>query len=207
MIADPQRFETAMARFDAANAEDPQQEICQGKSYPRELLYAQRMSQWLARLDGDASEPLQLAARSQHIRRWEIPRGDFPPGRAGYHQWRTTLYGFHAEKAGAILVEVGYDQATVARVRDLLRKRHLKSDPEMQLLEDVICLVFLESYFPDFARRHDEPQLLTIVQKTWKKMSPRGHQAALELPWTESDLALIRKALASHGQEQEPAEE
>ncbi len=139
---DNERFHAALARFDAANGEDPRRITFQGRECPYELLYAERMTHWLKQLAPDASEVLQLAARSQHVCRWEIPRSDYPLDRAGYYRWRITLYGFHAEKAGAILREVGYDEPTVARVEQLLQKKNLKTDPEMQLLEDVACLVF-----------------------------------------------------------------
>jgi hypothetical protein len=95
------------------------------------------------------------------------------------------------------LKEVGYDDATIARVGSLLRKRGLKTDPDMQLLEDVICLVFLENYFHDFARKHDEAKLISILQKTWRKMSDRAHRAALALSYAPEDLVLINKALRS----------
>jgi hypothetical protein len=196
MISQPQRFEAAIRRFDEANREDPNREVFQGQEHPRELLYAQRMTHWLDRLAPEASEPLRLAARSQHLCRWEIPRQQYPMDRAGYHRWRTRLYAFHAEKAGKILREVGYDAAMVARVEELLKKLRIKSDPEMQLLEDVICLVFLENYFADFSRQHDEAKLITILQKTWRKMSPQGQQAALQLPLSGEARALVEKALA-----------
>lgn len=195
MISQPQRFEAAIRRFDDANRADPNREVFEGREHPRELLYAQRMTHWLDRLAPEASEPLRLAARSQHLCRWQIPRQQYPMDRAGYYRWRTRLYAFHAEKAGTILRQVGYDAATIARVEELLRKLRIKSDPEMQLLEDVICLVFLENYFADFSRQHDEAKLITILQKTWRKMSPRGQQAALQLPLSVEARALV-EALA-----------
>jgi hypothetical protein len=157
------------------------------------------MTGWLERLAPEASEPLRLAIRAQHLCRWTIPRSQYPMDRRGYHQWRTHLARFHAEKAGEILCEVGYDAATIARVQALLRKEGLKSDPETQLLEDVACLVFLESYFADFSRQHDEEKLITILRRTWLKMSPRGHQAALALDLPLEARALIEKALAADG--------
>ncbi len=181
MISDPVRFEKAIERFDAANTEDPNKEVYEGVEYPKELIYARRMTAWLERLVPDASESLRLAARCQHIRRWTIPRSDYPMDRRGYKRWRTNLAKYHAETAGAILKDVGYDDDTIGRVRTLLRKEGLKRDPEVQLLEDVICLVFLENYFSDFAKQHDEEKLINILRKTWKKMSPQGHQAALGL--------------------------
>jgi len=128
--------------------------------------------------------------------RWSIPREDYPKDRAGYLKWRTTLYDFHAEKAAEILRNVGYDDATIARVRSLIRKEKLKADPEMQLLEDVICLVFLENYFAEFAADHDEEKLVRILRRTWAKMSPRGHAAALKLELPERERKLIERALS-----------
>ena len=197
MIADPTRFETAIARFDAANAEDPNTEEVDGVSHPKELLYAQRMTAWLDKLTPDASEVLRLAARAQHIRRWAIPRRDYPMTRTGYLKWRTTLYRFHADTAGDILREVGYDDATIAAVQSLLRKERLKRNPNMQCLEDAICLVFLESYFANFAPQYDEPKVLDIVRKTWKKMSPQGQTAARSLALPPAARDLLQKALAT----------
>jgi hypothetical protein len=181
------RFTAAIEHFDALNAQDPGD---------KELTYARRMTQWLEKLAPEASEPLRLAARSQHLMRWQIPRSSFPMDRIGYLKWRTTLYDFHAQKSAEVLREVGYDDATVARVRSLIRKEKLKIDPEMQLLEDVICLVFLENYFAEFARDHDEEKLVRILQKTWKKMSPRGHEAAMGLRLGEREKQLIALALS-----------
>ncbi len=191
-----ERFQSAVAAFDAANAEDPHRVKHNGSEVPAELLYARRMTDWLARLYPDASEPLRLAARAQHIRRWEIPRDTFPIDRAGYHRWRTTLYTFHADTAARILRDVGYDDATIARVRSLLRKERLKADPESQALEDVACLVFLESYFADFAAKHDDEKVITILRRTWAKMSERGRAAALALPLAPGARALVERALA-----------
>jgi hypothetical protein len=181
-----ERFERAIGRFDAENAQDP---------HGKELLYARRMTQWLDRLVPDAAEPLRLAARCQHIRRWEIPRNRFPMDRAGYLEWRKTLYRFHADVAGRILEEVGYDPATIARVRSLLQKEKLKADPDMQALEDVICLVFLENYFSDFAREKDEAKVINILRRTWAKMSDKGRAMAMMLPLSDADKSLITKAL------------
>jgi Domain of unknown function (DUF4202) len=191
----PQRFHIAMARFDAANAEDPNTEVFEGITYPKELLYAQRMTVWLERLAPDASEALRLAARCQHIRRWMIPRQRFPMNRHGYLRWRTALGKFHAETAGDILREVGYEEALIGRVQSLLRKENLKRNAEMQCLEDTICLVFLEHYFADFAGQHEAAKVLDIVRKTWKKMSPRGHDVARTLSLSEEAQRLLEAAL------------
>jgi hypothetical protein len=184
MISNPERFERALARFDAANAEDPNQQIVDGQPQPKELVYGQRISAMLARFAPQASEALQLAARCQHIRRWEIPRSEYPQTTIGYKQWRTRLKQFHADTAAAILNDVGYDDDTIRRVRALLRKEGLKTNPETQALEDVVDLVFLEHYLEDFVAKHGhqgEDKLADILRKTWKKMSPEGQAAALNL--------------------------
>ena len=190
------RFQCAMRAIDAANGADPNREVFEGREYPKELLYSQRMSRWLAHLAPDASKALQLSVRAQHICRWTIPRSTYPMDRDGYHRWRTDLGRFHAEKAGAILEECGYDQATIERVGALIRKERFKTDPEAQILEDIACIVFLESYFADFARQHDEEEIIRILTRTWKKMSEGGRQAALTLTLPPEASALLARALA-----------
>jgi hypothetical protein len=186
-MSDSNRFDAAVRLIDAANAEDP---------HGRELLYSQRMSAWLARIEPDASEALRLAARAQHVRRWTIPRSDFPMDRIGYLKWRTTLYRFHAEQAAAMLREAEYDEGTVARVGSLIRKEGIKQDAEAQALEDVICLVFLENYFAEFAAQHDEEKVVGILRKTWRKMSERGRGVALGLAMPPAARRLVERAIA-----------
>ena len=154
------------------------------------------MTERLAAFTPDAPETVKLAARAQHIRRWEVPRESYPEGRAGYLKWRTDLYKRHGETAGQIMREVGYDDVTIDRVKTLLRKRGLKTDPDVQLLEDVICLVFLQHYFHDFAKKHEDEKLISIIRKTWSKMSERAHEAALALDYAPEDLEMIQRALA-----------
>ena len=191
------RFRAAIERMDAFNRADPNHEIVAGKEHPKELLYAERMTAWLARLVPEASEALRLSARSQHIGRWTIPRSHYPMDRRGYHQWRTELARFHAQTAREIMQDTGYDEATIARVENLLKKTHLKNDPEAQRLEDTACLVFLEHYFSAFAQKHDEQKLIEILQKTWRKMSAQAQQTALTLPLADADRALIERALSA----------
>lgn len=181
-----ERLQQAIERIDAYNAQDPNGE---------ELLYSQRMTAWLYKIEPDASEALQIAARAQHIGRWTSPREDYPMDRAGYKRWRTELAEFHARTTAGILREVGYDDETIARVESLLKKKRLKTDPECQTLEDVICLVFLEFEFAEFAEKHPEEKLVFILQRTWLKMSERGHQAALGLKLPPNLAALVGKAL------------
>ena len=190
-----ERQEDAIARIDAANAADPNREFVDGEARPAALVYSERMTRWLEALAPDASEALRIAVRAQHIERWTVPRAEFPEGREGYHRWRTTLAKFHAERTAEILAGVGYEAEVIDRVKALIRKRRLKADPEVQMLEDVACLVFLESYFADFSKQHDEAKVIGILQKTWAKMSPVGHEAALALDMPAEARALVEKAL------------
>jgi hypothetical protein len=192
------RFTEAIRLFDAANSEDPNLEPGpDGQPMPKELLYAQRMSACLAHVAPNAPEAVQLAARAQHIRRWHIPRSDYPMTRPAYHQWRNALKKYHAELAGQLMAQAGYEPELIERVQQLLQKQRLKDDPEVQLLEDVICLVFLEYYFLPFAAQHPEEKVVEIVQKTWPKMTERGHALALQLPFSPEALALVKKALGA----------
>ncbi len=190
-----ERFREAIARFDRANAEDPNVETAAGAPHPKELLYAQRMSDALERFAPEASEVVRLAVRCQHIRRWTMPRNTYPAGRDGYRRWRADLGRFHAETAGGILLAVGYDDAAVGRLEALLRKERLKADPEVQLLEDVICLVFFSHYLAPFAAQHDEEKVVGILRKTWRKMSERGRAAALDLDLAPDLRALVTRAV------------
>ena len=193
-----ERLNKAIAAFDAANAADPNIEIWEGQSYPKELLYGQRMSACLKSFAPDVSEALQLAARCQHICRWEVPRSSYPMDKAGYHAWRNYLKKYHAEKAGGILESVGYEANIIKEVQQLLLKKQLKRNPATQTLEDVICLVFIEFYLADFVKKshYTEEKLIDILQKTWRKMSEKGHQAALQLKLSTEMTTLIGKALA-----------
>lgn len=189
------KLKNAFRLFDAANEEDPNIEVWEGKEYPKELLYAIRMTNKLNSFAPEASEALQLTARCQHIRRWEIPRESYEMNRTGYLKWRQDLKKFHAEIASDILKEVGYGQDMIDQVAFLLEKKQLKKNSETQTLEDVICLVFLEFYFEPFSHKYPEEKLLDILQKTWRKMSEKGQQAALKLPLSHDSLELIGKAL------------
>ena len=190
------KFEIAIQLFDSANSGDPNIEIWEGKEHPKELLYGIRMSEQLNTFEPNASEAVQLAARCQHICRWEIPRDSYEMNRVGYLTWRKDLYKFHAEKASEILLKAGYDNDTIDAVKFLLQKKQLKKNKDTQLLEDVICLVFLSYYFESFSEKYSEEKLIDILQKTWAKMSEKGHGAALKLEFSEKSKQLISKALA-----------
>jgi hypothetical protein len=193
---DADRFERAIARFDAANSQDPRREPGEHGDEPKEVVYARRMSRWLERLEPQASEALRLAARAQHLCRWKIERSAYPQGRQGYLRWRRDCGELHARLAGEILREVGYDAGTVDRVKDLLRKKGLPDDADALVLEDTACLVFLESELAAFAPKHEDEKLVRILERTWRKMSPRGRATAAALDLPASTRALIEKALA-----------
>lgn len=200
MIKDRSRFDAAIAAFDAANAEDPNQEMVDGESMPKELLYAQRMSEMLDRFAPDAPESVRLAVRAQHIQRWKTPRNTYPMDRQGYLQWRTGLYKFHAETAGRLMHEAGYDEEMIERVKTAIGKRGLKVNADTQMLEDVIDLVFMEHYLAGFAAQHpeyDEAKWIEIIRKTWKKMSDQGRDFVLHggIRLPEALVPLIMKAV------------
>lgn len=185
--------------IDAANARDPNMEISEGQAQPRELLYGQRMSAWLQRVVAEPSEALMIAARGQHIRRWEVPRTNYPATREGYLRWRTGLYGFHAERLAELMRAAGYEQEPIDRVMTLVQKRGIKTEAEVQTLEDTICLVFLEYYLADFAGTQETDKLVAIIRKTWRKMSARGHELALRLPFPDPLQPILAKALDASG--------
>lgn len=191
----PDRIQTACDAFDIANSKDPNLDVVNGKEIPKELLYARRMTECLDKLEPEASEPLKLAARCQHLERWVIPRDKYPMDRPGYLKWRNELKKYHADRAGSILHDAGYDEDTIHRVQYLVMKKALKTDPDAQTLEDVICLVFLAWYFEEFAENHDDDKLVRILRKTWRKMSSRGHIAAYKLEMSDRTKELLKKAL------------
>ena len=192
-----ERFQKAISLIDKANIQDPNKEVLEGKEYPMEVIYSNRMTSWLDRLDSDASEELQIAARAQHIQRWKIPRAKYPIDRDGYRKWRKELMDFHAEKAGDIMLEAGYDENSISRVKSLIKKERFKTDSESQMLEDVVCLVFLENYFSDFSKEHmdDNEKINRIIKKTWNKMSDKGRELAMEIHLPSEAKSLILKAL------------
>jgi len=189
------RFEAALRRFDEENARDPNTEIADGVAQPRELLYAWRLSDWVLRLCPEASEALRLAARCQHLCRWEIPRNSYPMTRAGYLQWRTTLKKFHAQKAGEILRELGYPEDIIRRVQDLNLKKHFPNDPESRALEDALCLVFLQFQFAELAAKTAENKTINALQKSWQKMTSAGRAEALKVNFGERERTLLERAL------------
>lgn len=196
-----QSYEKAVELFNAANAEDPNTELADGKVVAKELLYSQRMTDMINRYLPDADDVAKLAVSAQHIERWKSPRSNYPMNRKGYHQWRTSLYQFHAETAAKYLEQAGYDEAFIERVELAIGKKALRTNTDTQILEDVAALVFIEHYMLAFYQKHpeySEEKWIDIILKTWRKMTPRAHEFALsgELILPESLIPVIQKAVA-----------
>jgi hypothetical protein len=151
-----QHFEQVISLIDAVNCDDPNRERAEDKEWPKEHLYSQRMSKMLAGFKPGADELLKIAVHGQHIQRWKSPRSDYPMGKQGYHQWRTNLYTFHAESVASLMVQAGYDEIALDRVKNAVSKKSIKMNPDSQLVEDVASLVFLEHYLLAFAEKHPE---------------------------------------------------
>jgi hypothetical protein len=193
--ADRTRFERALRRFDEENSRDPNIETIAGAPRPRELVYAGWLTDWVLRLCPGAGEELRLAARCQHLCRWKIPRDSYPMTRPGYLKWREDLKRFHAERAGEILREAGYPDSTTARVQALNLKKNFPNDPEGRVLEDALCLIFLEHQLGDFAAKTEDDKVITALQKSWKKMTAQAQAEALNLSYGAREKALIKRAL------------
>jgi hypothetical protein len=179
--------------FDDYNANDPARETDNGQPYPKEMLYGIRMTKKLNQFRPDAPVAVHIAARCQHIGRWEIPRDTYPMDKVGYIRWRNELKNYHAGIAEGILKKYDIDQELINRVKYLLQKKNLKNDPDTQTLEDVICLVFLENYLEEFSNKHEEEKVLDILLKTWKKMSPKAHEAAMKIDFSDTLKPMIGK--------------
>ncbi len=186
----------AVERFDAMNARDPNALVIAGTPRPRELVQAERLETWVLRLEPNASVALRLAARCQHLCRWEIPRADYGEGRVAYLKWRKDLAKHHADLAAGVMTELGFSDETLAAVRRINLKQGLKTEVDTQAMEDALCLAFLEHEFAEFAPKYDDAKVIDIVQKTWRKMSPRAHELALGLPFAPETLALVSRALS-----------
>ena len=188
----------ALRAIDELHAQDPQREQSDGKDVPAELLYAERMSVWLQKLEPNASEELQLAIRAQHLCRWRWERNKFPMDRVGYLKWRKWAAEEQSKLAERVLRDAGYEDATIDRVRALMQKKSLRNDAQTQVLEDCACLVFLEHHLPAFAKTVTREKLLDILRKRWVKMSERAQQAALQLPYPAEIQDVLKELLGSH---------
>src|SRR5882724_8157099 len=192
----PNRFEKALRRFDEENSGDPNTILSGGVKRPRELVYADWLTDWVLRLCPAASEELRLAARCQHLCRWMVARSSYPMTRPGYLKWREDLKTFHAEKAGDILRAVGYPEETVAKVQALNLKKNFPQDPDSRVLEDALCLVFLEFQFAELAAKTSEDKMINALQKSWKKMTPAAREHAMKLNLGPKEKSLLERALA-----------
>ena len=161
----------ALERFDAENSRDPNIEVAEDRAHPRELLYARRLSAWVVRLCPAPSEALLLAARAQHLCRWMIPRSRYEMTRPGYHRWRTELRQFHAGRATEILRDLRCPEELIRRVQALVLKQNFPADPESCVLEDALCLVFLEHQLGDLAARTPADRVINALRKSWLKMT------------------------------------
>jgi hypothetical protein len=175
------RLDQAIALIDAANADDPHRLLVRGVLRPKEQAHAELMTEWVLRLRPDASEELQLAARAHHIRRWQLPRANYPAGRQGYLEWKTELRRRHAADLRAILTTAGYPEPSIARACAILQKHGLTRDLEVRTLEDALCLVFLETQFEETAVRLDRPKMINALRMSISKMSEQGREAAVAL--------------------------
>lgn len=189
------RLQHIIDLIDAVNATDPNVIDVDGQSLPGELVYGRRMSETLKRMHPDAPECLRIAARGQHIERWKIPRKSYPAGRSGYLEWRKYQRSCQAKRLGELMAEAGYAVTDIERVGALIRKERLKQDPIVQMLEDVICVMFFEHYLNGFATRVDEEKLADILAKTWNRMSEHGHESALQLKLPDRVPALLEDGL------------
>lgn len=189
-------FAKVISAIDAANACDPRMTEIASRQEPSELVYGRRMTETLERLVANPSECLRIAARGQHIERWKMPRTDYPPGRAGYLRWRRDQREYQARRLGEIMASAGYAADAIDRVGVLIRKERMKTDAEVQLFEDIICIMFLEHYLPTFMTKVEEDKLADILAKTWTRMSEFGRQNALKLALPPAVPALIERGLA-----------
>lgn len=196
MIRDLARFQRAIEAIDAANAADPNLlDTPQGRR-PKELVHAELLTEWVRRLRPEPSEPLLLAARAHHIQRWVMPRSSYPRGRSAYLEWRRDLHRYHADEVARVLDEAGYEPDTITRVQQIVRKERLTRDPEVQTLEDALCLVFLQLQLDETAGRvADQDKMVNVLRQSWRKMSPAGREFALGLELSQEGRELVRRAL------------
>lgn len=184
--------------IDAANADDPRTTEVDGVQRPYEVVYSERMTARLLAMYPDASETLRIAARGQHIRRFDLPRSGYPEGKIGYNEWRKACREHHARLLGEIMAKHGRSAEEIERVAMLVKKEQLKKDRESQALENVVDVVFVEHYFDEFVGKYasyDDDKIIDIIGKTLRKMSPKGHQAALQLDLPERTRRLVMAAV------------
>lgn len=190
--------ESAFALFDAYNKKDPNRIEWEGQSYPEAYFLAIKLHHWVKKLAPGASEALLLASRCQHIGRWEISRDGYPQDREGYLRWRKQLALFHAEKAKEILIEVGYSTELINEVQEIILKKKIKVNADVQTMENALCLVFLAYQYEAFYPRHRD-KIVNILRKSLLKMDEDGHRFALTLSYSPEGLAYVKEALTLIG--------
>lgn len=189
------KLEIAFNKFDAYNLNDPNKMEWEGTSYAREYFLAIKLYEWVKKIEPAASQELLLASRSQHIGRWEVPRSSYPEGRDAYLKWRKDLAHNHAQTAGEILKDCGYAEDQINRVQQIILKKKIKVDHEVQVMENALCLVFLQFQYEDFYPLHEPDKVITILRKSLLKMDQTGHQFALSLTYSAQGLAYIQEAI------------
>jgi len=191
------KLDTAFKLFDEYNRKDPRNFTWDNVSEPQEYFFAIKLYDWVLKLNPQADEELLLASRSQHIGRWEIPREDYPEGREPYLKWRKDLALHHAAITGRLMAEAGYSQEQIERVTQIILKKRIKVDPDVQTMENALCLVFLQFQYEDFRKKYEaEPdKIINILRKSLLKMDAHGHNFALTLPYTGEGLHLVNEAL------------
>lgn len=163
-----------------------------------ERVYADRMEAWVMRLVPDAPAILRLAARCQHLERWTVPRATFPMDRPGYLKWRRHLYQKQGDRARELLLAAGVSPLESEMAHDWVAKKGLGSNEGTQALEDAAILVFLENELAAFATQHAEyprEKFVTILRKSWLKLSPHGRELAKGIPLDPAMAELVREAV------------
>jgi len=192
------KLDTAFHLFDNYNRQDPRSFVWDNISQPQEYFFAIKLYEWVLKLAPEAGDELLLASRSQHIGRWEIPREDYPDGRTAYLQWRKELALHHAAIATRLMAKAGYEIQQSERVKQIILKQRIKADPDVQTMENALCLVFLQFNYESFRKKYanDPGKIVNILYRSLLKMDAYGHSFALTLPYSKDGLMLIREAIA-----------
>jgi hypothetical protein len=188
-------LEAVFAAVDRANGEDPNRIDFDGGQWPLAELQGLRATHWLERLAPDAADAVWIAARAHHLRRWTVARLDFPEGRAGYHRWKRAVKEVHAEALAGVTEGLGLPEDVLARAQDLVRRKGLGTDPETQLIEDVACLVFLETQYEPLIDKIGREKVVDAVRKTVVKMSPAAISLAGDAIRTDLGRAVLSEAV------------
>lgn len=184
-------YDAASREIDRIHSLDPNKELVEGKEFPSELIYSNRMSEILLWFAPDASENVKLAAKCQHFRRWEIPRNKYPMDKKGYHSWRNELFAYQANEVSKVLLKFGFDKDNIEHITSMIRKAGLKISPNTQLIEDIACMVFFKYYASNFSQKHTISKVKFIVQRTLAKMSQVARIKLLDLDLNNNVKGLI----------------